>query len=252
METPAEPPLEEHDPAAPRMWQLWRPFVGIHQWYFSPGYPPPLRNLTGWTAVFQTTMLCAAMGLVAGALGVVIVVATSLLLRGDGFIQVSLLGFAYGITVIFPLSRWMNRNVFWSAAGIVVCVVCFCVLIVNAWFFNGYIRSWTGRDGTAYLRFLHNLAVFAPPMMLLGVFMLGRQRRPLWMLFAVFFSVAVFAFSMESQRAIQRHWPRAFQSNVIVSMTLSSQPLLVSWMCLTVALGMRLWPSMRGPEPPAS
>lgn len=251
MEIPAEPLAEQIDPTAPRTWQLWRPFVGIHRWYFSPGCPPPLRNLDGLAGCVQTSILCAGMGMVAGVLGVVILVATSLLVPGGGFLQMCLLGLAYGIVVVFPLSRWINRTVFWSVAGIVVCVLCYCLLILNAQFLNMQLRAWIGRDGTSYyLRFLHNLAVFAPPMTFLGVFMLGRQRRPLWMLFAVFMSVVVFAFTMVLQSAIRRYWPPVFNTNPVISMTIGAQPVFLSWMLLAIALGMRLWPSLREAEPP--
>lgn len=200
----------------------------------------------------HASILCAAMGFVAGLLGVVVVVATSLVPFGGGFGQVMLLGLVYGFVVVYPLSRWVNRTVFWSIIGIAVCVLCYGALVPNAHFLRVYLRPWLVRGAPSYLRFLYSLMVFAPPLMVLGVFMQGHHRRPLGMLLAVFLSVVVFAFAMELQNVTRIYWPAIFTRNVIVSMTIGAQPVLLSWTFLAVALGMRLWPSMREPEPPAS
>lgn len=250
METEAEPPLVDNDPTAPRLWQLWRPFVGIHRWYFAPGCPPPLRNLNGWTAIAQTSVLCAGIGMVAGMLAVVVIVVMSLFPPYGSTGMIFLLGLAYGIVVIYPLSRWINRSIFWSLAGVVMCILCYAALLPANGGWSGFLRSQSARPTTPFLRFLGHLFVFAPSMMALGLFMRGRQRRITWLLPCVFLSVVAFAVSMELQAILRMSLPAVFRANVWISLCIGAQPVLLSWMLLTIALGMRLWPSMRDADLP--
>ncbi|HET6423049.1 MAG TPA: hypothetical protein VFG20_05155 [Planctomycetaceae bacterium] len=117
------------------MWQLWRPFVGIHRWYFSRGCPPPLRELNGYTRCVHAGVLCAAMGLVTSAVGFSIEYSEERFLNRNSVTGQGIAGLLFGLLVLLPISRWLGRP--WWLVGLSVLTVTTAYSLQD-WSFEGF------------------------------------------------------------------------------------------------------------------
>ncbi len=103
-----------------QLWQLWRPFVGIHRWFFMRGCPPTIRKLQGWTRVVHASVLMGGLGLLAGLVCVVALgmagVATDVLSEWG---QLAVTGGLVGFILLLPLARWCGRAWWFALLGIV-------------------------------------------------------------------------------------------------------------------------------------
>lgn len=247
MESSDELSPEDNDTSVPRMWQLWRPFAGIHRWYFSPGCPPPLRNLKGWTGCVQTSILCAAMGLVAAFVGLTVLVATNLL-RNAAVWQTVLLGVVFGFIVIYPLSRWIGRSVSWSLAGVILCIVGYASLPFAGPYCVKVLAPWAAGRQTVIERIVVDVLMFGSPNLVLGVFMIGRERKTWWVPLATFITVVTFVVNLQILGGMASSLPATVRGNFVMMVIFSSQPIMTLWTLLAISLGIRLWPSMREPD----
>lgn len=102
-----------------QFWQLWKPFVGIHRWFYMRGCPPTIRRLRGWTRIVHASVLTGVLGLFTGLFGVL---AASLLENfGPGDISyaiVVLTGGIEGALLLVPLGLWTGRSHPVAAFGI--------------------------------------------------------------------------------------------------------------------------------------
>lgn len=101
------------------IWQLWKPFVGIHRWCFSRGCPPTLRRLRGWTRVVHASVLMSAWGLGTGllcvlALGVGDEVSSGL----SEWSILAVVGGFLGAVFLVPIARWSGRAWWYALIGI--------------------------------------------------------------------------------------------------------------------------------------
>lgn len=107
-----------------QLWQLWRPFVGIHRWFLARGCPPTIRRLRGMTRVLHVTVLTTSLGLMTGIAHIVI--SNFIIVLGqdlpDWFFSPSL-GVIHGMLFLVPISRWYGRSWGWSATSILWAVL---------------------------------------------------------------------------------------------------------------------------------
>lgn len=252
VEVSTESSLHDNDPNAPRMWQLWRPFVGIHRWYFSRGCPPPLRNLLRWEAALQISTLCAAMGLLAGIFTLFVALPLSLVPHQFSNLRFPLTGFVYGTLVFYPLSLWIGHSIPRSMGGVALCVLMWVGQFVlyqmipslHHELFGGGLRIFVVN---AEYRILRNTLSFGIPAALLGIYFCGNDARKYRVLSAVLLAAAGYALGSE--------WIKAVGMGPRLGLTAGSihhliqrelvQTLPVIWyeIFLSMALGTLLWPT---------
>lgn len=233
VEMPAEPQFEAHDPAEPRLWQLWQPFVGIHRWYFSRGCPPPLRNLEGPTACVHATVLCATMGLAAAAIGFSLEdLGGRLQYQWSKCFQL-LPGLVFGFVVLLPISRWLGR-LWWLIA---------CSLFAATLGF-GPAESWTfdilqsAFGDTAWLfTWMWEIAALSA-----SLTMVGRNRS------TIRIPIVACAGACLAGIVHQVIWIVDDYDNILLwpmDVPIYYLPDVVLMVAVSVAVGMRLWPFAR-------
>jgi hypothetical protein len=101
---------------------VWAIFRGIPRWYFARGYPPTLAHHSRRVRILQTTILLGTLGLVSSWVSTFWLFAERLVLSGSAFGGDGTLVFSpgtwFGLLVLMPLSRWMDRG--WIASGLLV------------------------------------------------------------------------------------------------------------------------------------
>ncbi|MBX3452066.1 MAG: hypothetical protein KF777_21095 [Planctomycetaceae bacterium] len=103
----------EVEPGRPDSWNV---FAGAHRWWLRKGVPPTLGQAGTRVRAIRTSILLAVMGIVSSWVSFGALYLDGFM-QGHGGLNV-LLGFgpgwAYGIVVLVPLSRWLGRTWFWS------------------------------------------------------------------------------------------------------------------------------------------
>lgn len=94
-----------------QLWQLWRPFVGIHRWFLHRGCPPTIRRLRGWTRIVHVCVLTGTWGLVSGMIAAPLFESISMI---ESHVPVWLVRLAGGCAIsaitLTPLVRWLGSS----------------------------------------------------------------------------------------------------------------------------------------------
>lgn len=231
---------DAQDRHAPRLWQVWRPFMGIHRWYFAKGCPPPLRKLTGLTACVHASILLSMMGFFAAVIGLFAVTVIFQTRYAVHRVEGIIIGMAVGIFVVIPLSRWINRS--WSI-GLLLSVVCFGLTK----YFDRSLILWIylDHDWHKIIPGLWQSLIYGISGIALSFGMVSRNRRT-WCIPALAGIGTLLAIASESAIAwaANHGYVEICRTFPVLNTIVYMQPVLVSLIGLSIAISVRLWPGI--------